>query len=125
MRRAPRDQKVSRTVRGLLDQNHVEEVAFIGRDYEPLVVFKAYEATREQLRAKRAELLSAGTLKAIVHVGVATVRPVRVDVRCTIVEVFDNPDEPTVHALMSYPGQSFWLGIPDDAAEAWIHIWQD
>ena len=130
MTAAPRDPKMGRAIKKLVEESAPAEcVVYLDRAGTPTgTMVRQYNSSAE-LRRERTRRLEVGGLGAVVHMSVLLSGTVRI----TMVEILDempeDPGHPNVHAIASvFDGQSYkhrWIPIPVAAAERWAQTWQN
>ena len=125
---APRNRKLSQAIRlkvgGYLTRSS-RYVLFMDDEGE-IMLTKDYPWTdqdRREIKEARTELLKGGLLQAVVHVGVVVEEPF---LKLSFVEIFDDPDQPTIHVLVtSRDHKSYWVSMDEAIIDQWLSYWEE
>jgi hypothetical protein len=129
MRLSPANQKIGAAVRQLITERYnaqEERVFYLDRNGEVISDLRVRNNTRAALRREYEQRLASGELGAVVHTAMSRTG---MSGRFSMIEVFDDPAHPTVHALLSWDrGNTFdhrWSAVPTEAADRWLRTWQN
>jgi hypothetical protein len=125
MTNAPENAHLRKVIRDLVDAQFwigQERILFLGHEGELREVLYPNEGITA-IRNKRDTMLRDGRLGAIVHLRMSTYRTVGL---VSMVEIFEDTDQPTVHTIVNWPRHGRWMppSADEKALNRWRTVWQ-